>query len=309
MSGATDGYQPIAAPPAAPPRSGLLATVGAESAEPNLPDTWVNGIAFRPERCLPPDVPTWGECPIDAGVDPRVDPGTKVIGDGDPIVYFRPYFAWVGDKCTTLSGETDLEARVLRLYRASESRIMEAELESGTEAQLRGYPNNYLRNSAAPTFQDLGEAGTLFALMALQEAIADGQTGRGMIHASVAVATAWLSQSAIRREGSLLLDAFDNLVIAGTGYLGAAPDGTPGPAVDPTGETSWAYATGMIQTKRDTSGPGGGVRVVPDDLRGAVRRDTNDEEWRAERLVGAWWDGCVHAAVLVDLCETLCVGS
>ena len=310
--GSTGAYTPIPAAPAAPPRLGLLAVIGGEGNEPTLPSSWVNGVAFDPENCLPPADPTWGECPEGEGVDPRVDPGTKVSGDHGDTVQYRPWYAWVGDKCSTLGSRSrDVEAQVRRLYRASESRIMEAELESGTEAQLRGYPNNYLRNSASPSFVNItpgvgASSPLLYALSALQEAIAAGQTGRGMIHATWPTVNLWFAGSALRREGTLILDAFDNIVIPGTGYTGASPDGSAGPPVDPTGETSWAYATGIVTTKRDTAGPQGGIVVTPDELAEAVQRDVNDLEYRAERLVGAWWDACVHAAVNVNLCSTCC---
>jgi len=394
-------FQPIGAPPASPPRVGLLAVVGGESAELTLDAGWEGGIALEPERCLPSSNPAWGDCPEPGGSDPRTDPGSKAIGDAEALVQYRPWTAWVGDKCSTLSGQgRDPVARAQRLYRASESRVMEAELWAGAEARRRFYPNNFLANSAAPNFEDLTPGGSspgTYALAALQEAIALGQTGRGMIHATWPTVSLWFSLSALRREGGLILDVFDNIVVAGTGYDGSGPcvpqidsiavdatggtwaltvdgntvgatlafditagalealaevlvpgttvSGGPGdlggttpyvitwgdcfahvvatdPAlltggamtadvtqtqaagptpVDPTGETSWAYATGIVQTKRAAS-----TQLVPSDLAEAVRLDTNDEEWRVERVVAAWWDGCVQAAANVNLCSTCC---
>lgn len=302
-------FVPIGAPPSSPPRQGLLAVVGGEGSEPALPERWEGGFAFEPERCGPPDVPTWGDCPEAGGVDPRDDPGTKDTGAGSPVVQYRPYTAWVGDKCSVLGRQgRDPVARARRLYTASESRIMEAELWSGTEAQLRAYPNNYLRNAASPNFENLtpgiGEASPgAYALGELQAAIAAGQTGRGMIHATWPVVNLWFFLGALRREGALILDVFDNLIVAGTGYDGSAPDGSPVP-LDTTGATSWAYATGIVQTKRHQQ-----TKVVPDTLNEAITIDVNDEEWRVERLVAAWWDGCVHAAINVDLCNTCCTGA
>jgi len=398
MAGA---FQPIGAPPASPPRTGLLAVVGGEAGEPSLDANWQGGIALEPERCLPGPNPAWGDCPEPGGTDPRVDPGTKLIGDNEATVEYRPWTAWVGDKCSTLGRMgRDPVARARRLYQASESRIMESELWLGTEAQLRAYPNNYLANSLAPNFEDLTPGGSspgVYGLSALQEAIAAGQTGRGMIHATWPTVNFWFAASALRREGGLILDVFDNIVVAGTGYDGSSPcaqqidsiavdatggtftltiDGTPvggaiafdvpaatleaavaaevpgstvtggpgdaggntpylitygdcaahttvtdptnltggastadvtttqagGPGtIDPTGETAWAYATGIVQTKRDTS-----LKVVPDKLAEAVRLDTNDEEWRVERIVAAWWDNCVQAAANVNLCSSCC---
>jgi len=300
------GFQPISAPPSAPPRQGLLAVVGGEAAELVLPAGWENGIAFEPERCGPPVDAAWGDCPEDGGVDPRTDPGTKDIGVGGAVVQYRPWMAWVGDACSVLGrAGRDPVARARRLYAASESRIVEQELWSGTEAQLRAYPNNYLRNAASPNFVNLspavGETSPgAYALGELQAAIAAGQTGRGMIHATWPVVNLWFFLGALRREGALILDVFDNLVVAGTGYDGSAPAGSA-VALDSTGATSWAYATGIVQTKRHSD-----LRVVPDNLNEAIRIDTNDEEWRVERLVAAWWDGCVHAAINVNLCCVSC---
>jgi hypothetical protein len=85
------------------------------------------------------------------------------------------------------------------------------------------------------------------------------------------------------------------------GYDGSDPDGN----VDATGETAWAYATGIVPVWT------GAIRTIPDegDLAAALDRSLNTIEWRVERPTLAMFDGCVHAGVNVDLCSTCCVPS
>lgn len=298
MSGATNGYTPITAPPSAAPRLSLVAS--AVEPDDETGGRWVNGLAFEPEACLPGD-DRWWDCPIPPS---GTEPEPKDIPDGEPVEEYRPWTAWVGDRCSLFGWEErDGAARARRLYASSEPRMLERELWRGDVAQAADFPNRYLADPTRVT--DLGEAPGLYALGELQQSIADRQTGRGMIHCTVRTANFWLSASVIRREGNLLLDALDNIVVAGTGYDGSEPDGV----IDPTGDTQFAYATGLVQVRRDTSSAGqlqNGIMLLTQELAENVDRDVNDLEFRAERIVAAYWDGCVHTGIRVNLCSPCC---
>lgn len=136
----------------------------------------------------------------------------------------------------------------------------------------------------------------LYALAALQEHLAEVGCGRrGMIHATRNAVTLWHRYGLVRREGPMLLDLYDNVVVPGAGYDGSGPDGEVA-----TAETTWVYATGLLEVRR------GPVTVVPGELAEALDRATNTVEWRAWRPVLVSWDGEVHAGIRMQLCELAC---
>jgi len=412
VSGSGDNaFAVIEAPPATPPRVSLLSSARVVDDDSRA---WQNGITFAPEQCREPDAPYWWECPGPAGVDPRSSTlfsptGEKEIDASPEVVQYRPWTAQVGDKCSTFGWQArDFVGRARRLLQAAESRIVERELLLGTIAAEADFPNRALTGPGVDNLTPGTSSSPLvYALTALQEAIAEGQNGRGMIHATIPTVQQWLAASAIRREGNLYFDAVDNIVVPGQGYDGTGPclsqidsiavdatggtwelvvngdsstlttlgfaitaaalqallaarvdigagvtvSGGPGDAggttpyvidwsgstvkcepvtvatvptnltggastavvtntqaagsnpPDSTGETAWAFATGIVEVRR------AGIVVVPDDLTQALDRQANLIEWRAERTVAAYWDGCVHAAARVNLCEPCCVPS
>lgn len=298
MTGASNAYTPIAAPPATPPRLGLLTS----AARPDMGGgRWINGISFSPEACMAEGV--WWWCPDTSGEGrptgqaPSQPKGTDENPD---VVQYRPWALHVDDTCSTFGFNVrDYQGRARRKLLANQSYQVEHELWTGETAQTAAFPNNWLTNSGSLT--DLGTEPLIYALAALQEHLADVISGsRGMIHCTVRTATLWLSAGVIRREGNLLLDGFDNIIVAGSGYPGTGPDDEDPPV---SLDRQWAYATSMVHYAEDD------IVVVPGDFAEAVDRDTNTVTFRAERVVGAWWDGCAHAAVEVNLCEPCCTPS
>lgn len=293
MTGAAQGFVPIAGRQTAPPRVGLVAS--APDVTGDLPDKWVNGLAWTPEACLPEADNLWWECAIGEGQEQS---GEKTIDPPPAIIEYRPFIAWVGEKCSTLGmASLDLQSRARRKYLASESRILERELWTGAAAQAAGFPNAYLTNTATDEY--LGEYGLAYALATLQEYLADSINERGMIHASVRTASLWYAAGAIRKEANLLLDPFDNIIVAGQGYDGSGPGGEAPPA---SGDQHFAYATPIVQIARDTV-----IRTLPANLADAVVRSENTVQYRVERVLAAFFDvGCAHGSVSVNLCSPCC---
>jgi hypothetical protein len=290
MAGATNAHVPIDAPQASPPRLGLLASAVRPT---GVDPRWVNGIEFAPEACLDDDE-VWWTCPEGEGGDA---PGDKPSASNRPeLVRYRPVELVAHDTCSAL-GYTiaDYQARARRNLVATQSRKMEAELWSGTAAIAANFPNAYLADAASAV--DLGLFPLVYGLAALQEYLAATIPGRGMIHATVRTVTLWLSAGVIRREGTVLLDVMDNIVVPGTGYDGSGPGGEPAPA---SGDRAWAYATGLVHVLEDE------IVATPSTIGEALDRTTNVVTMRAERTVAAFWDGCAHAAAEIDLCSTCC---
>jgi hypothetical protein len=287
-------FDVVSAPPILPATVGLLPTLGQRVQTGS--GRWEGGYAFEPNGCLSGGV-QGSACDADTA---------KTIDDfADPVRHV-PNFAWVGGRCTSLGGipRAEIGPRVRASLEASQGPKIERELWRGDNATGDSAANLFLAGGS-PNFEDLTPgAGTSpggYALAALQMFLAQcAEGGRGMIHATRATVDIWLREYLVEIQsgGTLITDAFGNWIVAGAGYDGSDPDGD----VDTSGETAYAYATGLVDVKL------GDIVLLPslDAIEEAVSRTDNRVQWIAERVFGATWDGCCHAGVRVGLCETCC---
>lgn len=274
-------------PPPRQPRYGLVASVGGEAAirqfmGSNTPDggpnRWEAGFEFQPEDCS-------------SDTDP-FDPTCGQVANFDAValpdfVQFDPYAIWDGVKCSTFGSDSaELARRARAKLLTSTSHKVERELWTGAWSTAAGKTNHALASADAEQV-DAGTATPyLRALADLQQALGEcAQGSRGMIHATTRTASIWFAADAIRREGPLLLDPFDNIIVAGSGYTGSSPAG----AVDATGDTAWAYATTMVDVRLSD--------VIASDH---VDATNNTRMAIAYRLAAATWDDCCHLGVNVS---------
>lgn len=131
------------------------------------------------------------------------------------------------------------------------------------------------------------------ALAALEQAMANCLNGVGVIHMTVFMATILASRMLIRQDGNRLRTLNGNLVVAGNGYPGTAPDGTT-PAVNIT----WMYGTGPVFGYRGTPWLS---KAAPD----SFSRDVNTIEALAERTYVLAFDCCLLAMPVCLDC-TMC---
>lgn len=251
-----------------------------------------HGVTFRPLPCDPdfvPFVPGCGQFTLD------LDAGRQGAAAGDSLVL------WAGVACANSPSElTEGDARARQLLDVDRHRQLEYEFWTGTALQAALDPTEegeirWLAQDGVATELETGTATPLTeALTRLQQALADCGGGRGMIHATVRTAALWAGLGLLRREGGVLLDIFDNLVVPGVGYPGSAPDGT----VDATGDTAWAYATGIVET-----------RLGPVEVNGGVDPTVNDVHVVAQQPGMAYWDGCCHVGINVDHAATGLTGA
>lgn len=293
-SGASGTYAPIPAPLATPPRLGLLTA----AVFPDVGDSrWLNGFTFRSDQCVPGGSTHNCAGPEGEAGGSFVDVSSPGVDDsfGPGIVRVVPVEVYVEDECSTMDfGTPDQDARARRAFVAAESRLIEAEFWLGTEAQSGNYPTPYLTDGTA---DNLGAVAGFYALAELQQWAAESFDGRAMIHATPRVVEFWYRNAEVRREGNLLLDAFDNIVVPGAGYDGTGPNGEAPVA----GETEWAYVTPLVHILRESS-----IQILPGSTVEAVDRDVNLTTYRATRIVAAYHDGCGKAAVNINLCEPCC---
>lgn len=291
---ATTPRSTVQAPTRLPP---VLTLIGASRtlAGDVTPDTgepvrWEGGgVEFETLPCNVEEVPYIPGC---TALDLDDDLAGPDIGKADTLTL------WKGVKCSARPNELAAgEARARALLLVDQHRQIEHEFWTGDvhQAESPDLEGRWLAQDGVVT-ELSQDAPLLYALAALQEALGSGASdgvgcGRGMIHATIQTASLWFAASALRREGGLLLDVFDNIVVPGVGYDGSGPDGS----IDGTGETAWAYATGIVDT-----------RLAEIHTRSAHRPDQNDVVAIASREAIAYWDGCCHYGVNVNLCNTAC---
>lgn len=239
------------------------------------------GGEFETLPCNLEEVPYVPGCAV---IDLDDDLARPDIGKADTITL------WKGVRCSSRPGEPERgEARARALLLIDQHRQLEHEFWTGDvhQAASPDLEGRWLAQDGTVAELEAGAAtGARRALTALQQALADCGGGRGMIHATVATASTWFGLALLRREGGLLLDALDNIVVPGVGYDGSGSDGN----VDGTGDTAWAYATGIVDT-----------RLAEIHTRSAHNPSNNDVDAIASREATAYWDGCCHLGINVSL--------
>lgn len=291
-------YSVIEAPQVAPPRVSLLAS--AQEVSDN--SRWLSGITFEPIGCGP--FGGYNPLCVDGDTPSYLAQKNAPEESVQPaIVEYEPYGLWFADVCSTATFMSrDFVGRAMARYMANESAYMAAELWGGSVATGAGLPNFFLQNGDAVDAGDGGVWPAVQALGRLQQEVGatGGYYGRYMIHAPRDVASLWYAAGLIRREGTVLLDAYDNIVVADAGYTGDGPDGETR-----TASTAWVYATDPIQVRRESE-----VKLLPDRNEvmsgAALDRNVNLIEWRVERMVAAYPSGCLHMSIETDVCATEC---
>ena len=277
----------IAAPPARPPRYGLLAAAPVVK-DPDL--RWMGSFDWAPELydgggranldciggTIEPNSPT--------GAIPPVSNPSLV--DGDPFV------VWGEDTATT-RGHTarDAEGRAQRQLAATESYNVADELWGGTLRDAESLANRCLVDTSATDTVTEAPATPIAALACLDFVLGRVlQGGQGMIHMTRQLLILLAQNQGLIREGSLWTTATGNLVVADAGYSGDGPGQV-------AGETQFMYGTSMIQ-----------VHLGPVEMFGseADQIDRSVNEWSviAQRVVAYQFDqgGLLAAEVATPVC-------
>lgn len=214
------------------------------------------------------------------------------------IVNYIPFVVEAMDRCSSWGwSERDFKGRALRWLDNTTPASIEKEFWTGTIAQAKSYPNNYLTNYGDPNWVDVtpGSVPSIArGMQILQDALQTcGFGGQGMIHCQAQTAPNLLGA---RRVGKLLLDVFDNLVVPGVGYPGTAP----GNVTANTATQAYMFATDLVMVRSEDEG-----QVFPDTFGEALDRGQsgfpNTITFRAQRFAAAYWDGACHFGCRVTL--------
>lgn len=285
----------VPSPPPRVPRYGLVASVGGEvgvadfmrrNASEGGANRWEAGYEFVPDDCTSATNDAADPCDINEFVP----------ADLPDMSTWRPVQIWDGVKCSTFSNNSDdLRRRAEAKLLASTSIKLEDEVWNGTRSAAAGFGNAKLRDATAlmaSAAQPMGQG-----LGIIQQVLGERMgESRGMIHGTVMTASMLQAHGFLRSEGGLLLDAFDNIFVAGAGYDGSSPGGV----VDATYETAWVYATPMVDVRM--SEVLAGTRQMAEML----SPNENVVSAVAYRMVSASWSNCALLGIKLDLCRICC---
>lgn len=297
----------ISAPQPTAPRHGLIDSAFPSPELASGSNRWENGFGFTPESCAEPEswvIPCVGQV---AGGPGAANTEYRPLND---FVQWAPYVIRASFKCTAQQATAiDFEQRARRVFELGESKLMETELYRGDAAGFAAFqadPINHptfnptlTRSDPLTPVTDLsGGAGattpTLAIRFLLQAAAGAPGGARAMLHATPAVAMAWMQSGSIKegRDGRLVTTIGEHTVIVGSGYTGEGPDNL---ALLPTDNIHWTWITSPVYWLR-----GAELEVLR-----AVDQRNNDAEVIVQRTVCAYWDGCLHAGVPVSTLGTV----
>lgn len=259
---------------------------------------WIDGFNFDSDPCGGGHIVD--PCNLAANADTADTTTCIAVG---PI---QPYVVTAAEKQSTFDNRPEFyRERARRRLLAGQSKIIEAEFWSGTQASARTWATNqYLANPTALTILQSGAAmGIIDGLAALEQAIADGSSWeRGAIHATPRLVTHWISQQlvhAIPNPPGTLMTELGTVVIPGAGYPGTGPGGSAGINLN---HLQWAFATPLPQIRLGEIT----FNETDNDIV-AVDRATNDRTVRASRFAAVTIAPCFRAAALVNMTSALAV--
>lgn len=284
-------FMPTSGAPAEPPTVSLVGTARRADDESNL--DWINGFAWRPERCIASTGYTpCGDAPLD-----EYNAGAV---SGDAAVYYAPPAFRVTDECPASSGAgRELGARLRRQVDAATSFRVARELWTGLLTQADPFVapagdqtmNPFL--AAAGAVVVAGVHSPANGIARLEEAARTKAHGQQVwLHVTTAVANLAQSGGIFRRVGNIMYTPTDAVVCTDAGYPGTAPGGAA-----PAADHAWAYATGPITVRLSPV-------LVPDTNEPAAEVfDHRRNRWvvTGERRFAATFDPCVLYAVQLAL--------
>lgn len=282
----------IPAPPAQPPRYGLIAAAALADDS----SRWEFGGTWEPEGC---GIGRSG--PYDCA--PLAERDTTQNG-GD-VQVAKPLLLWAIDSCSAMGFRgRDWIGRARRALEASQSHQLADNLWNGTVASSGpDDPTSYLIDDDV-TMLESGDVVPLDeALPLLEFAASKCSHGRRlMLHGAIQPIELMLNRgsSMISRDGSLLTTALGNIVVADSGYPGWGPLEASGSGGADVGN-HWLYSSAVVQVRL------GPVETMPKSLDEArelgamVDRTVNNAVAWAQRTALYQLEPCCRFAVQTDV--------
>lgn len=215
-----------------------------------------------------------------------------------------PFGIKAEDECLSVGFKAeDRRARVIRQLQLITQKAVEQELWNGTYAQAASNDSAYLSDDdAVQVVSDAGGIAPVLGLALLEQALATCGAGvQGVIHMPRVIVNLVMDKLKLQddRDDNYLTTINGNLISLGSGYDGRGPgEDEPQGALTP-----WMYATGPVFVHL------GPPELVTPGAREATNIGTNVMTYVAVRPATAFWDGCCHFGVQVDLSKTVADGA
>jgi hypothetical protein len=254
---------------------------------------WQNGVTWI-ERCPAGDT-TYDECLSVTGTGAPPAPPAKTPNVTQDTRGSLPFTVIAEFQCTPVGlGDAQDIARDA-LTRVEQQQVETAFWTGAAAGQPVVFPHLaadsettdgdvVLQPAATPVVTGADAA---HALGLLEQELADCYKGQGLIHVprtALPTLAAW--NLARPDESGRLITPSGNLIVAGGGYTGSGPDGTP-----PADGTTWIYATGAAWGYRSD--------VYFTQVRDSLDRSTNTLRMQAERTYLIGFECCLLAAHIV----------
>lgn len=219
--------------------------------------------------------------------DPCDDNLSKSGADGTGTIEVPVFGVFESANCTTAADPSVVDRLTEDVAAAFDnhlSREVERGLWSGRDDAVPATDDWYLASSGADDINSGTAVGLVTGLTDLIAAMDDTLGGeRGVIHAPHFLLPFLQFYGQVEREGNVLrIQHTDHLLVAGTGYNGAGPDGTV------TAGEPWIYGTGPV-----------GAAVSPTQLVRSVDWETNTLNVIAEAVAATYFSPCTHIGVPV----------
>jgi hypothetical protein len=281
---------PVASPTFTPLPYGLFSVVQSPSTSDRH---WMNGVLHQPDACGPAKS-TINPCPVVTGLDKSpTATGIGLMG-ADPFTIY----SWID--CGPVGHPSlEMEDRARTALMRGREREVERVFMTGSVSTTGGPlvmphlaednvvfgPSGEVSQLAAsPVTTGSSSVDVVEGLGALEGALASCYGGEGVIHVPRAALAHLSNRGMLIRDGSQLRTFSGNLVAAGSGYAGTAPDGSAPPA-----GFAWLYATGAVTMYE-------GPARLTSSFADAVDTSENDLVLIAEQTFLLTWDCCLFAA-------------
>lgn len=276
----------VESPAVEPARFGLLSAADVVNHS-GTDEHWISGFHHETEACYF-NATLRDVCALESESDVYVSP------TGPRSFPAYPFSINAIDKCSTFGfNSTDRRERVLRQLELITAKAVEKELWTGAfGTELTRPDHRFLADSSATTLNGGTAVKPALGLALLEAALANlGPGYEGVIHMTRDTASMLAGHYRQTPEDAGVLETMlGTKVAAGVGYDGTGPGN-----VAITGTNRWMYVTGPVTVHL------GPKQVVNEKVAWAVDAHINDLVYQAERPAVVVWDGCVHAAVRVDL--------
>jgi len=219
----------------------------------------------------------------------------EIFNSPDAQRYFDvyPFGILATDTCLTPGWSVqDRKARVIRQLELVTQKAVETELWNGTyNTGISPTSGHFLASSAAEKVNGNTAVAPMLGIALLEHALAKCGVGMvGTIHTTPLVAS-MLGNQQLDVEDGALQTVNGNKVVSGTGYDGRGP----GDAENTDKFVHWVYAVGPTFVHL------GDKELITVTEGQATNPRTNEMTYVAERPALAYWDGCCHFAVKVDV--------